>query len=126
MEQTTVGIYLTDTAPSRKLEELQVPPGFGRSAGIDIPPGEANFTIKDSYKLPVDVEAFSVSGHAHYICETMKMTATHPDGTTEVLLDIPDWDMDWQDTYFFAEPIVLRAGTIVESVITYNLSLIHI
>ena len=120
MEQTTVGIYLTDTAPSRKLEELQVPPGFGRSAGIDIPPGEANFTIKDSYKLPVDVEAFSVSGHAHYICETMKMTATHPDGTTEVLLDIPDWDMDWQDTYFFAEPVVLRAGTVVESVITYN------
>ena len=120
MEQTTVGIYLTDTAPLRKLEELQIPPGFGRSAGIDIPPGETNFTIKDSFKLPVDVEAFSVSGHAHYICETMKMTATHPDGTTQVLLDIPDWDLDWQDTYFFGEPIILRAGTVVDAVITYN------
>lgn len=120
MEQTTVGIYLTDTPPSRKLEELQIPPGFGRSAGIDIPAGEANFTIKDRFTLPVDVEAFSVSGHAHYLCETMKMTATYPDGETRILLDIPDWDLDWQDTYFFAEPVILPAGTVVESVITYN------
>jgi hypothetical protein len=28
--------------------------------------------------------------------------------------------MDWQDTYFFAEPIVLPAGTVVKSVITYD------
>jgi hypothetical protein len=120
LEQTTVGIYLTDTPPSRKLEELQVPPGFGRSAGIDIPAGEANFTIRDKFKLPVDVEAYSVSGHAHYLCTTMKMTATFPDGSSRLLLDIPDWDLDWQDTYFFAEPVVLPAGTMIESVITYD------
>ncbi|MBP6603499.1 MAG: hypothetical protein KA250_16910 [Verrucomicrobiales bacterium] len=122
-EKTTVGIYLADKAPARKLEELQVPPGFGRSAGIDIPAGEANYKIEDSYKLPVDVEAVCVSGHAHYICSTMKMTATLPDETEQVLLDIPDWDLDWQDTYFFAEPIVLPAGTVVKSVITYDNSL---
>jgi len=120
LEQTTVGIYLSDTPPSRKLEELQVPPGFGRSAGIDIPAGEKNFTIRDSFKLPVDVEAYSVSGHAHYLCTTMKMTATYPDGETRILLDIPDWDLDWQDTYFFAEPLILPAGTVVDSVITYD------
>ena len=48
------------------------------------------------------------------------MTATLPDETEQVLLDIPDWDLDWQDTYFFAEPIVLPAGTVVKSVITYD------
>jgi len=120
MEQTTVGIYFADAPPSKKLEELQLPPGFGRSAGIDIPPGETNYRIEDSFKLPVDVEAHFVSGHAHYLCTTMKMTATLPDGAEKVLLDIPEWDMDWQDTYFFAEPIVLPAGTIVKSVITYD------
>jgi hypothetical protein len=120
MEQTSVGIYFADAAPSKKLEELQLPPGFGRSAGIDIPPGEKNYRIEDSFKLPVDVEAHFVSGHAHYLCTTMKMTATLPDGTEKVLLDIPEWDMDWQDTYYFAEPIVLTAGTVVKSVITYD------
>lgn len=120
MEQTTVGIYFADAAPAKKLEELQLPPGFGRSAGIDIPPGEKDYRIEDSFKLPVDVEAHFVSGHAHYLCTTMKMTATLPDGTEKVLLDIPEWDMDWQDTYYFAEPIVLTAGTVVKSVITYD------
>lgn len=120
LEQTTVGIYLTDTPPSRKLEELQVPPAFGRKAGIDIPAGEANFTIRDSFTLPFDVEAYSVSGHAHYLCTTMKMTATPPEGTPRILLEIPEWDLNWQDTYFFAEPLVLTAGTVIESVITYD------
>lgn len=120
MERTTVGIYFADAAPSKKLEELQLPPGFGRSAGIDIPPGEKNYRIEDSFKLPVDVEAHFVSGHAHYLCTTMKMTAILPDGTEKVLLDIPEWDMDWQDTYYFAEPIVLAAGTVVNSVIVYD------
>lgn len=119
-EQTTVGIYFADAPPSKKLEELQVPPGFGRSAGIDIPPGEKNFRIEDSFTLPVAVEAHFVSGHAHYLCTTMRMTATLPDGGEQILLDIPDWDMDWQDTYYFADPIVLPAGTVVKSVITYD------
>lgn len=120
MEKTTVGIYLTDTPPSRKLEQIQVPPNFGRTAGIDIPAGEKNFKIEDSFKIPVDVEAHFVTGHAHYICETMRMTAALPDGSEKVLLDIPDWDLDWQDTYYFAEPILLPAGTVVKSVITYD------
>lgn len=120
MEQTTVGIYFADTPPTKKLEELQLPPGFGRSAGIDIPPGEKNYKIEDSFTLPVAVEAHFVSGHAHYLCTTMRMTATLPDGSEKILVDIPEWDMDWQDTYYFAEPIPLPAGTTVKSVITYD------
>lgn len=120
LEKTTVGLYLTDTPPSRKLEQIQVPPNFGRTAGIDIAPGQKDFKIEDTFKIPVDVEAHFVSGHAHYLCETMRMTASLPDGTEKVLLDIPDWDLDWQDTYYFAEPIVLPASTVVKSVITYD------
>lgn len=120
LEQTTVGIYFADGPPSRKLEEVQVPPAFGRTAGIDIPAGESNYVVEDTHTLTVDAEAVSVFGHAHYICETMKMTATLPDGTEKILLDIPDWDLDWQDTYFFAEPVILPAGTVLKSVITYD------
>lgn len=119
-EQTTVGIFFADKPPSRQLQEVQVPPGFGRGMKIDIPAGESNYVVEDTFKLPVDVEAISVSGHAHYICETMRMTARLPDGTEQVLLDIPDWDLDWQDTYYFAEPPVLPAGTVLTSVITYD------
>lgn len=119
-EQTTVGLYFADAPPKRKLESVQVPPAFGRGAGIDIPAGARDYTIEDSFTLPVAVEAHFVSGHAHYLCETMRMTAALPDGSQRILLDIPDWDLDWQDTYFFSEPVVLPAGTVLTSVITYD------
>lgn len=119
-EQTTLGIYFTDVAPSRKLESIQVPPGFGRGMKIDIPAGESNYVVEDAFKIPVDFEAVSVGGHAHYICETMKMTATLPNGEEKVLLEITDWDLDWQDTYYFAEPVILPADSVVKSVITYD------
>ncbi|MEM7603058.1 MAG: cytochrome c, partial [Verrucomicrobiota bacterium] len=119
-EKTTLGIYLADAPPSRTLEEIQVPPGFGRGLKIDIPAGESNYQIEDTFTLPVDFEAISVGGHAHYICETMKMTAALPDGTEKVLLEITDWDLDWQDRYYFAESVILPAGTVIKSEISYD------
>ena len=120
MEQTTVGIYLADKAPTRQIQEIQIPPGFGRGMGINIPAGEANYTITDSFTLPVDAEAVSITGHAHYIAENMNMTAKYPDGEERVLLDIPDWDLDWQDNYFFNDKIILPAGTVLTTTITYD------
>jgi len=119
-EKTSVGLYFAENPPSRQLQSVQVPPGFGRGAGIDIPAGETDYTVEDTFTLPGDIEAVSVSGHAHYICESMTMTATHPDGTVETLLHIPDWDLDWQDTYFFAGKKILPKGTVLKSVIKYD------
>ena len=36
------------------------------------------------------------------------------------LLHIPDWDLDWQDDYFFKEKLVLPAGTVITSEIHYD------
>lgn len=120
LEQTKVGIYLADKAPSRLIQEIQIPPGFGRGIGIDIPPGEKNYTITDNFTLPVDAEAVAITGHAHYLAETMAMTAKFPDGEERVLLEIPDWDLDWQDTYYFKEKVILPSGTVLTTVITYD------
>jgi hypothetical protein len=34
------------------------------------------------------------------------------DGTTECLLEIPDWDFGWQGAYELAEPVTIRPGDI--------------
>lgn len=120
MEKTTVGFFFADKPPSRKIHDIQVPPAFGRMAGIDVAAGEPDFVIKDSFKIPIDVEAIKISGHAHYICSEMTMTATLPDGVVKTLLHIPDWDLDWQDDYLFKEKLILPAGTVVKSEIHYD------
>ena len=119
-EQGRMAIYLAKQPPRKRLTSLQVPPMFGFAAGIDIPPAEKRYTIKDSFVLPVDVEAHGVRGHAHYLAHEMKMTATLPDGSTKGLLWISDWDFGWQDSYFFTAPFTLPKGTRVDAEIVYD------
>ena len=120
VEQAELAFYFADKAPSKPLISVEVPPVFGRLAGIDIPAGKADYTVTDSVILPADVEGIKVSGHAHYICKKMKMTATLPGGEKRVLLQIDDWDLDWQDSYTFAEPVKLPKDTRIETVLVYD------
>jgi hypothetical protein len=119
-EQTEMAIYFADKPPSRQIVGVQLPPLFGRFAGLDVPAGEKNFKISQSVILPVDVEAISIGGHAHYICREMEMMATLPDGEKMTLMRIDDWDLDWQDRYQFAKPLSLPAGTTLYAEIIYD------
>lgn len=119
-EKSSVGLYLVKKKPSRKLQTIQIPPGFGRAAKIDIPPGVNDYTVVDSFTVPVNATAYGVSGHAHYICHTIQLVATYPDGREQVLFDIDDWDLDWQGDYHFAKPVQLPAGTVLRTTLTYD------
>lgn len=119
-EKSTVGIYFADKAPERKLMAVQVPPVFGLGAGIDIPAGDKNYGVDDSFTLPVDVMAYAAGAHAHYVAKEMKATATLPDGSTKALLWIPDWDFAWQDRYNYKAPVALPKGTRIDVHLRYD------
>ena len=119
-EQAELGLYFAEKAPEHLLVPIQLPPLFGIGAGIDIPAGQQDYAIRQSYTLPIDVMAIETSGHAHYLCRTMRLTADLPSGKQLVLLQIDDWDLDWQDQYQFAEPIDLPRGTTLTARITYD------
>ncbi len=119
-EKSVIGFYFAAEAPKRTLTAIQLPPAFGLFAGIDIPPGKGDFTVRDSFVLPVDVDAISVGSHAHYLGKTMKMTATLPTGEVKTLLSIQDWDFAWQDRYFFEDFVGLPQGTRLDSEVTWD------
>ena len=118
-ERSTIGLYFAEKPPERLVQSIQVPALFGIGAGLNIKPGEG-FTVQDSMTLPVDVTAFSVSGHAHYLCKEMKATATLPDGSTQPLLWIKDWDFNWQDRYNYQSPVALPRGTRIDVKLVYD------
>ncbi len=119
-EISTVGLYFADKAPTRKFTGIQLPPLFGVFKGIDIPAGAKEYAIEDSFTLPVDVKAFGVGAHAHYLGKQMKLTARLPGGQTKTLLWISDWDFSWQDQYQFKEFVFLPKGTRLDVKITYD------
>ena len=101
-----IGLYFSDTPPTRTPTILRL-----GSQGIDIPPGESHYVIRDAYTLPVDMDLLAIQPHAHYRAKDIRGTATFPDGTTRVVMHINDWDFRWQHVYREVEPIALPKGT---------------
>ncbi|HYA16610.1 MAG TPA: hypothetical protein VEF06_04045, partial [Bryobacteraceae bacterium] len=64
-EKATIGLYFARQAPTRTISGIQLPPSFGVFSGLNIPPGEKDYVVKDSFTLPVDYDAISVGAHAH-------------------------------------------------------------
>lgn len=102
--QVQVGFHFGE-APARTSTRLRL----GTKA-MDVPAGDANYRIRDDYRLPVDVELVGLYPHAHYLGKEMRAWAEFEDGRRRPLLHIPEWDFNWQAEYRFARPVSLPAG----------------
>ena len=78
---------------------LRIPPHAPRHKG------EMTFTFK------ADALILSFMPHMHLRGTSAKYIATYPDGKSETLLYVPDYDFNWQTVYVFAEPIRVAKGT---------------
>jgi hypothetical protein len=119
-EQTSIGLYFTDTPPTRSLVPLQMPPMWGFAYRIDIPAGQEDYKVKDYAILPADCEAVEISSHAHTVCKDMVAKATLPSGKIIRLFYIDDWDFNWQGGYTYKSAIALPKGTRVDVEFTYD------
>jgi len=119
-ETITFAIYFAPKAPVRSLVTVQLPPAFGLFSGIDIPPGKADFTRKDSFTLPVDVDVVGVSAHAHYLGKSLRGWAVLPDGRSERLFSIKDWDFNWQGGYLYKQFVRLPKGTVLHAEVIWD------
>ena len=110
-----IGLFFSATPPTRVPITVKL-----ESKTIDIPAGEANYVVEDSYVLPADVDVVSVYPHAHDLAREMRGTATLPDGTVTPLIWIRDWDVRWQDQYRYLTPVTLPSGTTLSMRFTYD------
>ena len=119
-ETTVLGLHFADKPPTRTLVTIQLPPFFGFTAGLDIPPGEADYRLRDTFTLPCDVDAVSIGGHAHMLCKSLQMFAELPDGKSTPLLKIDRWDFDWQNRYTFSSLVRLPKDALLRSELVYD------
>jgi Flp pilus assembly protein TadD len=87
---------------------------------LDIPPGASRFVVTDHLKLPIAVDVLAIYPHAHYLGKQIDAWAVLPDGSRRAMLKINDWDINWQATYTYRDPVSLPAGTTIEMRITYD------
>lgn len=113
--EAEVDFHFADEPPSEHPAVLVV-----SSLIIDIPAGEANYVATNAFQLPVPVELLSIYPHAHYLGSRLRALAVLPDGEELTLIDIPEWDFNWQDDYRYSEPVSLPAGTTIVKEFAYD------
>jgi hypothetical protein len=111
VDRTQVGLIFAKEAPKQiHVTGLAVQPRFV------IPAGDPNAEVKAVAEIRQDTVMTSLTPHMHVRGKDMIYTALYPDGTSEVLLNVPKYDFNWQITYELAQLKRLPKGTKVEVV----------
>jgi tetratricopeptide (TPR) repeat protein len=114
--QPTLGLYFTDKPATLHPILLQLE----NDRMLDIPAGDKRFVVTDEFTLPVDVDALAIYPHAHYLGKDLRAIAKFPDGRSETLIHIPDWNLNWQAVYRYAQPVRLPKGTAISMNFVYD------
>jgi len=114
--QPTLGLYFTDKPAVLHPILLQLE----NDRMLDIPAGNKHFVVTDEFTLPVDVDLLAIYPHAHYLGKDLQALAKFPDGRSETLIHIPDWNLSWQAVYRYAQPVKLPKGTTISMNFAYD------
>ncbi len=67
-----------------------------------------------------DLEMLTMSPHMHLRGKSFRFELEKPDGSREILLDVPQYDFNWQTSYELAKPLKLPAGSHLYCTATFD------
>jgi hypothetical protein len=114
-DQTSIALYRART-PVKKW--LRVLPLINNT--FVIPAGAPAHKVNAMFQVPFPVHLWEIAPHMHLLGKSMKVEAFRPDGSSECLVNIPDWNFNWQNAYFYRQPISIPAGTLLTLEATYD------
>jgi Copper type II ascorbate-dependent monooxygenase, C-terminal domain len=114
-DRASVGLVFSKGAPQKRVLTLQL-----TNDHFLIPPGDPDHRVEVHGTLPNDALLLSFFPHMHLRGKTFEYNILEPGGRVQTLLRIPHYDFYWQLSYRLAQPIDLKAGTILQAVATFN------
>ncbi len=114
-DRTRIGLVFAKE-PAKKL----LLTGNATNNRFAIPPGDPSHEVKASRTFDDDVLITSFMPHMHVRGKDFTYTAVYPDGRSEILLQVPKYDFNWQLTYIPKEPIALPKGTRLDCVAHFD------
>ncbi|HKV38102.1 MAG TPA: cytochrome c [Blastocatellia bacterium] len=93
------------------------------SGALAIPPGDPDYEVVSSFVFKEDSHIESLHPHMHFRGKNFRYRLIYPDGSSKILLSVPHWDFNWQQTYFLKEPIAAPKRSRLECVAHYDNSI---
>ena len=84
------------------------------SRGWEIPPYHPYWQVGTARTFEEDTYIINMMPHMHWRGRAAKYEVVYPNGTREIILEVPYYNFDWQLTYTFKEPKFVPAGTRLE------------
>jgi peroxiredoxin len=115
-DRTSLGLVFADPKTVRKevTTEMVVNPK------LLIPPQTADQEVEASDTMSEDTLVLTLTPHTHVRGKAFRYEAIYPDGKHEILLDVPHYDFNWQNTYVLSEPKLLPKGTRLHCIAHYD------
>ena len=108
-ERLKLGLHFADSTPKYELRTLAV-----ADRKLNIPPGAEAHVESTSRRVPFDIPALGFMAHMHVRGTAFTYELIHDGGESEMLLDIPRYDFNWQLRYELKEPKLLPQGSFVK------------
>lgn len=115
-DRSAVALWLHDRAPPFLIETV----GLSQTEFL-LPPGDPSVAVGNTMAFGVEAEIVAMTPHMHQLGRSLRVSTRGPAGD-RCVVDVPDWDFDWQQTYRFdaAQPFVLDAADEVVLTCVYD------
>lgn len=104
-DRTKIDLHFTDGPPAEKLAMYPMP-----NDQLFVAAGDANGYADLEFTLPINAKVYGVFPHMHQLGTRIRVTASRGE-TNTCLVDIPQWDFNWQNIYLYNNPIDVSLGT---------------
>lgn len=114
-DRTRIGLFFGEGEMESEISAI-----LAGTTDFVIPAGASSHRLEARHEITTDSRIVSYFPHMHMRGRQMLFTAVYPDGRREILLDVPEYDFDWQLFYYPEEPKLLPAGSAIEIVALYD------
>jgi mono/diheme cytochrome c family protein len=106
-DSTQIGLYYDKVKPAQTMLVLPL-----INQNFTIPPGDSNYKVPAAFTNTLfNAHLWFIAPHMHLLGRRMNVDATMPNGSTQCLVNISDWDFNWQGMYRYKTPIAIPVGT---------------
>jgi hypothetical protein len=114
-DRTRVGLVLAKERPGKQLLNLVL-----YDNNFVIPPNVPDHTANTWAILNEPVTLVYLQPHLHLRGAKMDIKVTYPDGRSETLLRVPQYNYQWQLIYIRDKPLKLPKGTRIDAIATWD------
>jgi hypothetical protein len=114
-DQSSIGFIFAKEPPRQEVHSSAFV-----NATFAIPPGASDYKVDSAIEFNQSARILALFPHTHLRGRSWEYRLVYPDGRSEVVLAVPNYDFNWQTYYQFAKPLSVPKGARLEASAKYD------